>query len=110
MQEVNLEVVRGDTISEIVQFKTAEDVAINISNWTELTAKIKDVDGNHIESFDIAQLDVPNGIIELTLADTITAEMLGAYTWDFQRNELGNIKTMMGGFISVTADVTMIGA
>lgn len=108
MQEVNFDVVRGDDFIKAVQFKDDDDVVIDISSWTALTATLIDIDGEAIAEFTIEVLDAPNGIIRLSLAASITDDLIGAYNWDFQRTLSEKVKTMMGGYINFTADVAVV--
>jgi hypothetical protein len=107
MQEVNFEVIQGDDFSATVQFRNSS-TPINIGAWTDLKAQVHDIDGNLVGDFVIQVLTPNEGIVKLTLAGTITGSMIGAYLWDFQRTASGAVKTMMGGYINVGADVTAL--
>jgi hypothetical protein len=108
MQVVNFTIVRGDDFNQVVQFMDADDLPIDISSWTDLTAKLVDIDRLLEQDITITIVTAETGLVRLTLAAAITARLLGAYLWDFQRTLSSNVKTMMGGAFVVSADVTTL--
>lgn len=108
MQTVNFSVIRGDDFNQVIQFRDADDTPIDISSWTDLTAKLDDIDRLSEQAITVAVVTAETGLVRLTLAAAITETLLGAYLWDFQRTLSGSVKTMMGGAFVVSADVTTI--
>lgn len=107
MQTVNFSIIRGDSFNQVVQFQDENDVPIDITSWSNLLAELQTIDGEDIATISVSVVNAATGLVRLTLANTITDDLIGAYIWDFERTDgSAEVKTMMGGYFNVKSDVT----
>ena len=111
MQQVNLEIKRGDSKSYTLTFKDDDGALIDITDWTIFfTAKetVTDTDANAKISKDItSHTDPTNGETQIQLSPADTALTPGNYVYDIQiKKNTGEINTIVEGTLTITKDVT----
>ena len=111
MQQVNLEIKRGDSKSYTLTFKDDDGALIDITDWTIFfTAKetVTDTDANAKISKDItSHTDPTNGETQIQLNSTDTNLTPGNYIYDIQiKKDTGEINTIVEGTLTITKDVT----
>jgi hypothetical protein len=106
--KLNYTIVRGDDFADTVTIKEGGPpaVAVDVSGRT-YTAQIRATpDGEVVQAMSIDMTDAATGIVAYLIADADTADLDGAYVWDFQQDAGGAVRTLMGGSFVVLKDVT----
>lgn len=105
--KLNYKVVRGDDFSDVVTIKEGfPAAAVDVSART-YTAQIRRTkNGDIVAAFVIDMSGAASGEVIFSLEDAVTADLDGAYFWDFQQDISGVIRTLMGGHFVVDEDVT----
>ncbi len=111
VEQVNLQIKRGDTWSRIIIFENEDKERLDITGWTVFfTVKIKidDPDSAAIISKTITTFSNPtNGEAEISLTSTDTAQERESYLFDIQVKTNNNeIITVLEGTITITQDIT----
>lgn len=111
VEQVNLEIKRGDTWSRTIIFEDEDKKRKNITSWTVfMTIKVK-ADDSDTASTTIAKTitvfsDPTNGEAEISLTSTDTKDV-GIYLFDIQvKTNLNEIITVLEGTITITQDIT----
>lgn len=100
-------ITRGDDFADVVTIKEgspAEPVDVSARIYTAQVRRVKG--GDVVASMTIDMSAAGDGEVGYAIADTVTADMLGNYFWDFQQSSGGVVRTLMGGKFTVDADVT----
>jgi hypothetical protein len=111
VEQVNLEIKRGDTWSRIISFENEDKDRINITGWTIFfTIKVK-ADDLDTAATTIAKTISPSnpleGEAEISLTSTDTKDV-GNYIFDIQvKTNLNEIITVLEGTIKITQDITI---
>jgi hypothetical protein len=107
--KLNYTIIRGDDFADTVTIKEGGPpaVAVDVSTRT-YTAQIRSTpDGDVVQAMSIDMTDAATGIVAYLIADADTADLDGAYVWDFQQATAGGVvRTLMGGSFVVLKDVT----
>lgn len=106
--KLNYTIVRGDDFADQITIQEGDPLApVDVSART-YTAQIRTTSEATAvtATFTVDMTDAATGIIVLRLADTVTDDLLGAYTWDLQQDTAGVIRTLAAGSFVVIADVT----
>ena len=103
-------IYQGDTFTFNVVLKDSLDVPLDVTGWTP-EAQIKKVsDNTPAETPNLtAVAGTTDGKITVTLSGTGSSALYGAteYKYDLQVTDTsGNVRTFLGGKITVTEDVT----
>ena len=111
VEQVNLEIKRGDTWSRTIYFEDEDKERIDITSWTIfMTIKVK-ADDLDTATTTIAKTitvfsDPINGEAEISLTSTDTGTV-GNYIFDIQvKTNLNEIITVLEGTITITQDIT----
>jgi len=110
VEQVNLEIKRGDTWSRVIYFEDEDKVRKNITGWTIFfTIKVK-ADDLDTATTTIAKTVSPSnpleGEAEISLTSTDTKDV-GNYIFDIQvKTNLNEIITVLEGTITITQDIT----
>ncbi len=105
MELHDLELVRGDDFSRVLQFRQ-NDTPIDITTW-DVTGQIRpQVDSPKKITLSLTKVDASIGLLRMELTSTQTAALRGVYVWDIERSIAGVTTTPVGGKILVTPDVT----
>lgn len=104
---LDYKITRGDDFSDTVTIKEGDPAAaVDVSSRT-YTAQVRQTkDGEVVASMSIDMADADSGVVGYAISDTVTADMVGEYVWDFQQSSGGVIRTLMGGKFTVDEDVT----
>jgi len=110
MEQVHLEVKRGDTKRYTLYFKDKDGAKVNITDWTvffTVKEKIDDSDNDaEIKKTITSHTDAVNGktTVELTSEDT---DLNGNFLYDIQiKRASGDINTILEGTIVFSKDIT----
>jgi len=112
LEQVCLEIKRGDSWSRIIYFEDASNARIDITGWTvffTMKAKADDLDAAAIISKTITVFSDPtSGEAEISLTSTDTAQVIGSYLFDLQIKTNNNeIYTVLEGIINITQDISI---
>jgi hypothetical protein len=104
--ELNVRSLRGDTIA--LPFTITEaGQPIDITDRT-YAAKIRKVGAKNatVITFTVDVTDAETGQIILRMAETVTANLGGSYSWDLQQTDEGAVRTLVAGEWTFDADVS----
>jgi hypothetical protein len=112
IEQVCLNIKRGDTWSRTIYFTNDDNVPIDITGWTiffTVKAKADDLDAAAIISKTITSFSNPTaGEAEISLTSTDTNQTIGSYLFDLQvKTNLNEIFTVVEGIITITKDITI---
>jgi hypothetical protein len=101
-------VTRGDTFSLSVELTDSAGSPVNASGWAWLCHMLQDGHDDDPVLVEVNTTDAAIGLLVLTIADDVTAEMPTAdWSWDLQAtDELGETRTLVTGKLRVKADVS----
>lgn len=113
VEQVCLNIKRGDTWSRTIYFTNDDNVPINITGWEirfTVKAKIDDLDSAAVISKIITVFTDPTvGEAELSLSTTDTNQTIGSYLYDLQvKTNLGQVTTVLEGILNISQDVTRL--
>ena len=98
---------RGDDYSHAITWVTDVPAAIDKSAVTILAQLRLTADSAVVATFGSTVTGAGNNVVTLTLADTVTDDLVpGHYVWDYQETEGGVVTTRLAGRAVVTADVS----
>lgn len=106
--KLNYTIVRGDDFADTVTIKEGDpSAAVDVSGRT-FKAQVRSAADSTtvVAEMTIDMTSAATGIVGYSIADTVTDDMSGGYTWDFQQTTSGVIRTLMGGSFVVLKDVT----
>lgn len=107
----NIEIIKGDDYSHIVNLQTRTGnvyTPIDITGRV-YTAQIRKVKAQLVPdaAFTCVVTDAVNGEITISMASEITADLkVGCYYWDLQQDASGVINTILSGEATVVSDTT----
>jgi hypothetical protein len=112
IEQVCLQIKRGDTWSRTMYFQDANGSPIDITGWTiffTVKAKADDLDAAAVILKTITVFSDPSaGEAEISLTSTDTAQTIASYLFDLQvKTNLGEIITVLEGIITITKDITI---
>lgn len=112
VEQVCLQIKRGDTWSRTMYFQDANGSPIDITGWTiffTVKAKADDLDAAAVISKTITVFSDPtSGEAEISLTSTDTNQAIGSFLFDIQiKTNLGEIITVLEGIIDITKDITI---
>ena len=102
----DLDIYRGDTLDELMEFRDAANVLINFTGFTALV-EFKQLTTEAVVATPVTTVNYgTNGRIRMYIADTSVIPA-GEYRWDIQLTDaLGNRRTFLGGLVTVAGDVS----
>jgi len=106
---LNLVIPQGSDFKRELTLKI-DGVAIDITNWG-FDAEIRDYHGGALlATFSFTIIDGPNGRVDMTLTDVITAALAaGLWVWDMERiNTDSEVRRLLEGSVEVTPEVTTV--
>lgn len=111
VEQVCLEIKRGDSKSYTLFFTDENSVPLDITGYTlffTVKEKLDDVDTSAKISYTITTFTSPTtgeAVINLTPSNT---NLIGSYLFDIQiKDTAGNITTILEGIINFSRDVTL---
>jgi hypothetical protein len=112
VEQVCLNIKRGDTWSRTIYFTDNDNVPIDITGWTiffTVKNKVDDPDSSAIISKTITSFSNPTGgEAGISLSTTDTNQTIGSYLYDIQvKTNLNEIITVMEGILTITKDITI---
>jgi hypothetical protein len=110
MNQTNLFIKRGDTKTYTLYFEDDNDVRLDITGWTiffTVKANVDDLDtAAYIKKTITSHTNPTNGETQISLTSSDTSEV-GNYIYDIQyKSNIGTIKTVLEGYLSIAKDVT----
>jgi hypothetical protein len=113
LEQVCLEIKRGDSWSRTIYFEDASNARINITGWEirfTVKAKIDDLDSAAVISKIITVFSDPtNGEAEVSLTSLDTNQTIGSYLFDLQvKTNLSEVYTVLEGIMNISQDVTRL--
>lgn len=107
----NISIKKGDDYSHVITLQTRSGstyTPVDITGRTySAQLKKRKSQASPDASFTCAVTSAVNGEVTLTLASTITADLVaGEYFWDLEQDAAGQINTILEGVAKVTSDVT----
>lgn len=113
VEQVCLNITRGDSWSRSIYFQDGDGVPINITGWEirfTVKEKIDDLDSAAIISKIITVFTNPvEGEAGISLSPAETAQTIGSYLFDIQaKTNLGQVTTVLTGILTITQDVTLL--
>ena len=113
VEQICLDIKRGDSWSRTIYFQDEDGAPIDITGWElrfTVKAKIDDLDSAAVISKIITTFTDPTGGeagISLSSADTDLT--IGSYLWDIQaKSNLGQVTTCLEGILNISQDVTRL--
>lgn len=105
---VNLVIEQGTDFEVSLTIKTAGGSAVNLTGYSGVARMKKSYYSQSYTPFSITWVDRPNGVIKLTLANTVTAALEGGrYVYDLTIESAGAKKTrVIEGLVTVTPGAT----
>lgn len=100
--------VQGDTLRRTLHFfrNDASPSSIDISSWT-ITAQIRRRAASATAvSFAIDMSDAVNGNVMISITPADAATLALSNVWDLQRVVNGDVRTLLGGVVTVDREVT----
>lgn len=104
---LDYKVTRGDDFSDTVTIKEGSpSAAVDVSTRTYTAQVRRTKEGEVVADMSIDMGDADSGVVGYSIPDATLADMSGEYVWDFQQDNGGSVRTLMGGKFTVDADVT----
>lgn len=102
--ELNVRSLRGDTVGLPFTITEAGE-PVDITGRT-FAAKLRKAGSSATTPFTVEVVDAEGGQIVIRLAETVTANLGGRYSWDLQQTAAGDVRTLVAGEWTFDADAT----
>ena len=109
--ERNITIYQGDTYLHELRLRNSSNANINITSRT-YSGQVRKTSGssNSVAVFTAAITDAANGIVQFTIAASVTANIKsGIYYYDFQEVNGSFVTTLIAGKASFQGEVTRVG-
>jgi hypothetical protein len=109
--ERNITIYQGDTYLHELRLRNSANANINISSRT-YSGQVRKTSSssNSIAVFTTAVTDGANGVVQFSIASSVTANIKsGVYYYDFQEVNGSFVTTLIAGKVSLQGEVTRVG-
>jgi hypothetical protein len=110
ISNTNLDIKRGDSKTYTIKFRDKDNNPVDITGWKvyfTVKTNLAETDENaKIKKDVVSHVDPINGETQINLTATDT-NLVGNYIFDIQyKNLVGEVKTIVEGFINFAKDIT----